>query len=151
MKVIFIKDLKGQGKKGEIKEVALGYGQNFLIKNGYAKEATTSSVSALKGQKNAEKKEADAVKAEAEKLKSTLETEGFEVVINAKAGEDGRFFGSVPSKQVAAALEKQHGIKIDKRKMDLPDAIRTLGYTDVKIKLHKEVTAVLRVHLVKES
>lgn len=150
MKVIFIKDLKGQGKKGEIKEVALGYGQNFLIKNGYAKEATTSSVSALKGQKNAEKKEADAVKAEAEKLKETLEKEGFEVVIKAKAGEDSRLFGSVPSKQIASALEKQHGIKIDKRKMDLPDAIRALGFTDVKVKLHKEVTATLRVHLIKE-
>lgn len=150
MKVIFIKDLKGQGKKGEIKEVALGYGQNFLIKNGYAKEATASSVSELKGQKNAEKKEAAAVKAEAEALKGKLEEEGFEVVIKAKAGDDSRLFGSVPSKQIASALEKQHGIKIDKRKMDLPDAIRALGYTDVKIKLHKEVIATLRVHLIKE-
>lgn len=150
MKVIFIKDLKGQGKKGEIKEVVLGYGQNFLIKNGYAKEATTSSVSALKGQKNAEKKEADAVKADAGKLKATLEEEGFEVVIKAKAGDDSRLFGSVPSKQVAEALNKQHGIKLDKRKMDLPEPIRTLGYTDVKVKLHKEVTATLRVQLIKE-
>ncbi|QIL45986.1 50S ribosomal protein L9 [Vagococcus coleopterorum] len=150
MKVIFVKDLKGQGKKGDIKEVAVGYGQNFLIKNGYAKEATASAVSELKGQKKAEQKAEDIVKREAEKLKETLETEGFEVVIKAKAGEDSRLFGSVPSKQVTDALKKQHDIKIDKRKLDLPNPIRVLGYTDVKVKLHSKVNATLRVHLIKE-
>lgn len=150
MKVIFIKDVKGQGKKGDVKEVAYGYAQNFLIKNGYAKEATTSSVSELKAQKKAQEKLDAEVKQEAEELKMTLEAEGFEVIIKAKAGEDGRLFGSIPSKQVADGLKKQHDIKIDKRKMDLPQPIRSLGYSNVPIKLHHEVTATLRVHVVTE-
>ena len=150
MKVIFVKDLKGQGKKGEVKEVAAGYAQNFLIKNGYAKEATTSSVSELQAQKKAQEKLDAEIKQEAEALKAKLEAEDFEVVIQAKAGEDGRLFGSIPSKQVADGLKKQHDIKLDKRKMDLPQPIRTLGYSNVPVKLHHEVTATLRVHVVVE-
>lgn len=150
MKVIFTKDLKGQGKKGEVKEVASGYAQNFLIKNGYAKEATTGNVSELNAQKKAKQKQDAEIKEEAEALKVKLEAEGFEVLIKAKAGEDGRLFGSIPSKQVADALKKQHVIKLDKRKMDLPQPIRTLGYSNVPVKLHHEVTAVLRVHVVTE-
>ncbi|MGO2267671.1 50S ribosomal protein L9 [Vagococcus salmoninarum] len=150
MKVIFTKDLKGQGKKGDVKEVASGYAQNFLIKNGYAKEATTSSVSELKAQKKAKDRLDAEIKAEAEVLKTKLETEGFEVIVKAKAGEDGRLFGSIPSKQVADALKKQHDLKIDKRKLDLPEPIRSLGYTSVPLKLHQEVVATLRVHVVAE-
>lgn len=150
MKVIFTKDVKGQGKKGEVKEVASGYAQNFLIKNGHAKEATTSNVSELAAQKKAKQKQDEEIKQEAEQLKAKLETEGFEVLLKAKAGEDGRLFGSIPSKQVADALKKQHDIKLDKRKMDLPQPIRTLGYSNVPVKLHHEVTAVLRVHVVTE-
>jgi len=150
MKVIFIKDVRGQGKRGEVKEVSDGYGQNFLIKKGLAKEATAASLSELKGQKQAKEKLEAEVKAESEKLKEIIEQENFEVVIKAKAGEDGRLFGSIPSKQIAQALKKQHDIKIDKRKMDLPQPIRSLGYTKVTIKLHTQVTAVLNVHVVAE-
>ncbi|WP_314062975.1 50S ribosomal protein L9 [uncultured Vagococcus sp.] len=150
MKVIFTKDLKGQGKKGEVKEVASGYAQNFLIKNGYAKEATTGNVSELAAQKKAKQKQDEEIKQEAVALKGKLEEEGFEVLIKAKAGEDGRLFGSIPSKQVTDALKKQHDIKLDKRKMDLPQPIRTLGYSNVPVKLHHEVMAVLRVHVVTE-
>lgn len=150
MKVIFIKDLKGQGKKGDIKEVAAGYGQNFLIKNGYAKEATAASISELKGQKKAKEKADAEVKAEAEKLKAVFEADGFEVVVKAKAGEDSRLFGSIPSKQVADNLLKQHKIKVDRRKMDLPQPIRNLGYTNIPIKLHHDVVATLRVNVVAE-
>lgn len=150
MKVIFIKDLKGQGNKGDVKEVAPGYGQNFLIKNGYAQEATAASISALKGQKKAKDKADAEIKAEAEKIKAVFETEGFEVVVKAKAGEDGRLFGSIPSKQVAENLNKQHKIKVDRRKMNLPEPIRTLGYTNIPVKLHSQVTATLRVSVVAE-
>ncbi len=151
MKVIFLADVKGKGKKGDVKEVASGYAQNYLIKNGLAKEATKSSVSALAGQKKAQEKHEMEIEAEAAKLKEKIENEDFEVLINAKAGEDGRLFGSIPSKQITEALVTQHDLKVDKRKMELPQPIRALGYTKVPVKLHPKVTAVLKVHVVEEN
>lgn len=150
MKVIFIKDVKGQGKRGEVKEVSTGYAQNFLIKKGLAKEATAEAMGELRGQQKAQQKLEAEEKAEAEALKAKIETEGFEVTIKAKSGADGRLFGSIPSKQVAEALKQQHNIKIDKRKMQLANPIRSLGYTKVPIKLHHEVEATLQVHVVEQ-
>ena len=148
MKVVFLKDVKGKGKKGEIKNVADGYAQNFLIKNGYAAEANAQALSQLEGQKNLEAKNAAAELAEAEVLKEKLEA--LTVELKAKSGEGGRLFGSVSSKQVADALQKKHGIKIDKRKMTLSDGIRALGFTNVPVKLHHEVSATLKVHVTEE-
>ncbi|WJY26802.1 MULTISPECIES: 50S ribosomal protein L9 [Sporosarcina] len=148
MKVIFLKDVKGKGKKGDVKEVSVGYAQNFLLKNNMAVEATPAELSRLEGQKNRQAKDAEQELQEAKQLKETVE--GLTVELKAKSGEDGRLFGSVTSKQIAAALEKQHGIKIDKRKMELPDAIRALGYTNVPVKLHHDVSAVLKVHVTEE-
>lgn len=150
MKVIFLQDVNGKGKKGEIKDVAVGYAQNFLLKKGLAVEATAQAMSELKGKTNAKEKEDAEVLEDAEKLKNIIESEEFEVIIKSKAGEDSRLFGSIPSKQIASALEKQHGIKIDKRKMDLKQPIKALGYTNVPTKLHKKVTAKLRVHVITE-
>ncbi len=150
MKVIFLQDVNGKGKKGEVKDVAVGYAQNFLLKKGLAVEATSQNLSELKGKSNAKAKEDAEVLAEANKLKEMIEAEEFEVVITSKAGEDSRLFGSIPSKQIADALEKQHKIKVDKRKMDLKQPIKALGYTNVPTKLHKKVTAKLRVHVVAE-
>ena len=150
MKVIFLQDVKGKGKKGEVKEVAVGYAQNFLLKKGLAVEATPQAMSELRGKTNAKNKEDAEVLAEAEKLKGIIEAEEFEVIIKSKAGEDSRLFGSIPSKQIADALEKQHNIKIDKRKMDLKQPIKALGYTNVPTKLHKDVVAKLRVHVIAE-
>lgn len=148
MKVVFLKDVKGKGKKGEIKNVADGYAHNFLIKNGYAVEATSSALSAVEGQKKLTEKQAAQELANAEALKEELEA--LTVELKAKSGTDGRLFGSVTTKQVATALEKVHGIKVDKRKMELDDAIRTLGYTNVPVKLHQDVTAILKVHVTEE-
>jgi len=148
MKVVFLKDVKGKGKKGEIKNVADGYAQNFLIKNGFAAEANAQALSQLEGQKNLEAKNAAAELAEAEALKEKLEA--LTVELKAKSGEGGRLFGSVSSKQVADALQKKHGIKIDKRKMTLSDGIRALGFTNVPVKLHHEVSATLKVHVTEE-
>jgi large subunit ribosomal protein L9 len=145
MKVVFIKDVKGSGKKGEIKEVSEGYARNFLIKNGYAKEANNSALSELQGQKRLEEKNAAAVLQAAKDLKEKLEQ--LEVTIPAKSGEGGRLFGAVSTKQIVEALQKQHGIKVDKRKMEC-DGIRSLGYTNVPVKLHLEVKATLKVHVV---
>lgn len=148
MRVVFLKDVKGKGKKGEIKNVADGYAQNFLIKNGYAAEANAQAMSQLEGQKKLEAKNAAAELAAAQELK--VKVEELTVELKAKSGEGGRLFGSVSSKQVADELQKTHGIKIDKRKMTLPDGIRALGFTNVPVKLHQDVSATLKVHVTEE-
>ena len=145
MKVIFLKDVKGKGKKGEVKNVADGYAHNFLIKQGLAIEANNTNISTLEGQKKKEDKRAAEELAEAKKLGEQLEK--LTVELSAKAGEGGRLFGSITTKQIAEELQKKHGIKIDKRKMELPDAIRSLGHTKVPVKLHHEVLATLTVHV----
>ncbi|WP_428910267.1 50S ribosomal protein L9 [Niallia sp. Krafla_26] len=148
MKVIFLKDVKGKGKKGEVKNVADGYAHNFLIKQGLAVEANPSNVSSLNAQKKKEEKLAAEELAEAKELKAKLDE--ITVELTAKSGEGGRLFGSITSKQIAEELQKKHSIKIDKRKIELHDAIRTLGYTKVPVKLYPDVTATLNVH-VKEA
>jgi len=145
MKVIFLKDVKGKGKKGEVKNVADGYAHNFLIKQGLAIEASNANISTLEGQKKKEDKRAAEELVEAKKLGEQLEK--ITVELSAKAGEGGRLFGSITTKQIAEELQKKHGIKIDKRKMELADAIRTLGHTKVPVKLHHEVLATLTVHV----
>ena len=147
MKVVFLKDVKGKGKKGEIKEVAEGYARNFLIKNGYAKEATNQALSELEGQKRLAEKNAAAELQAAKDLKERVEQ--LEVTIKAKSGEGGRLFGAVSTKQIAEEMQKSHGIKIDKRKME-SEGIRSLGYTNVPVKLHQEVKATLKVHVIAE-
>lgn len=149
MKVVFLKDVKGKGKKGEIKNVADGYAHNFLLKNNLAVEANAAAISALEGQKKKSEKEAAEELEEAKKLKAALEQ--LTVELKAKSGNDGRLFGSVTTKQIAAQLEKSHGIKLDKRKMELNEAIRALGFTNVPVKLHHEVVATLKVHVTVEA
>ncbi|HZG73077.1 MAG TPA: 50S ribosomal protein L9 [Chondromyces sp.] len=149
MKVIFLKDVKGKGKKGEVKNVADGYAHNFLFKQGLAVEATSGNQKALEAQKN---KEAELAKQELEEAKKLKETvENLTVELKAKSGEGGRLFGSITSKQIAEELKKSHNIKIDKRKIEMEDAIRALGYTNVPVKLHPEVTATLKVHVKEEN
>lgn len=145
MKVIFLKDVKGKGQKGEVKNVADGYAHNFLIKQGLAIEANNTNISTLEGQKKKEDKRAAEELEEAKQLGEQLEK--ITVELSAKAGEGGRLFGSITTKQIAEELQKKHGIKIDKRKMELADAIRTLGHTKVPVKLHHEVLATLTVHV----
>lgn len=148
MKVIFLKDVKGKGKQGEIKNVADGYAHNFLLKNNYAIEATPANLKSLEAKKTKEKKEAAEELAEAKKLKEKIET--LTVELKAKSGEGGRLFGSISSKQIAEELQSRHGIKIDKRKFEMNDAIRALGYTNIPVKLHTEVTATLKVHVTEQ-
>lgn len=148
MKVIFTEDVRGKGKRGQLKDVPDGYAQNYLIKNGLAKVATPTAISQLKGQERAEEKKVAAELAKAEALKAKLEADDTVVEIQSKAGEDSRLFGSVPSKQIAQALEKQFGYKVDKRKIDLDEPIRALGYRNVMVQLAPGVTAKIRVHVV---
>ena len=141
MKVIFTEDVKGRGKRGEIKNVPDGYAQNFLIPRGKAKEANKAAMSELAGQERSREKH------EAKELKKVLEDDKTVVELTGKAGTDGRMFGSVSTKQIATALEKQYQIKLDKRKMELAAPIRALGYVNVPVKLHHDVEATLRVHI----
>ncbi|MFB4213769.1 50S ribosomal protein L9 [Shouchella sp. JSM 1781072] len=144
MKVIFLKDVKGKGKKGETKDVAEGYARNYLLPNHLAKEATTGNMKDLEAQQKSQEKKVQAELEEAQAFKQKLEE--LTITIPAKAGEGGRLFGAVSTKQIAEALQKEVK-KIDKRKIQLDDPIRTLGYTKVPIKIHPEVTAVLNVHV----
>ena len=147
MKVIFLQDVKGQGKKGEVKEVSEGYARNFLIPRGLAAEASKGNLKTLEVQKQSEERRKQQEKEEAEKLGKRLES--MTVVIRAKAGEGGRLFGAITSKQVAEALAKE-GIEIDKRKIELEEPIRTLGVTKVPVKLHPQVRATLSVQVAEE-
>jgi large subunit ribosomal protein L9 len=148
MKVIFKQDVKGQGKKGEIKEVSEGYARNFLIPRGLAVEANESNLKTLKAmEKSAELKEQKRLQ-EALELKATLEA--LEIRIPAKAGEGGKLFGAVTSKQISDFLDKKN-IDIDKRKIEMNDPIRSLGVTQVPVKIHPKVTAMLKVHVVEEK
>lgn len=149
MKVIFLKDVKGKGKKGEVKNVSDGYARNYLLKNNLAEEATPANLKAWEARKrkNAELEQKE--KEEAIQLKETLEK--ITVEIKAKAGDGGRLFGSITSKQIADTLAKQHGYKVDRRKMELEQPIRSLGYTNVPVKLHPEVSGTIKVHVVEEK
>ncbi|UJF33335.1 50S ribosomal protein L9 [Paenibacillus hexagrammi] len=148
MKVVLLKDVKGQGKKGEIKEVSEGYANNFLFAQGLAAPATQGAVKQLDNQKKAEQRRKDQEKADAQQLGVKLSE--MTVQIKAKSGEGGRLFGAITSKQIAEALEKQK-IVIDKRKIVLDDPIRTLGVTKVPVKLHSEVTTTLSVQVTEEK
>ncbi|CDR23241.1 50S ribosomal protein L9 [Staphylococcus schweitzeri] len=148
MKVIFTQDVKGKGKKGEVKEVPVGYANNFLLKKNYAVEATPGNLKQLELQKKRAKQERQQEIEDAKALKERLSN--IEVEVSAKTGEGGKLFGSVSTKQIAEALKAQHEIKIDKRKMDLPNGIHSLGYTNVPVKLDKEVEGTIRVHTVEQ-
>lgn len=147
MKVIFVQDVKGKGKKGEIKEVPDGYAQNFLIKRNLAKVATAQSQSELAGQQKAQARNAAESLSAARVIKEKLELESTVVEISEKVGMDGRLFGAVNSKKVADALFKQFNITLDKRKIQLSAPIRALGIKDVTVKLHPEVNAIVKVKI----
>lgn len=146
MKVIFIKDLKKQGKVNEIKEVSDGYATNFLIKNGYAVKYTKTSSNILN--EDIKKKELEEEKniKEAEFLKEKLEkvTLSFPVSCN-----QGKVFGSISSKQICEALSKQ-GICVDKKMIMINGNISSLGMHEVEVRLHKKVVARLKIHLIEK-
>nr|WP_317377174.1 50S ribosomal protein L9 [uncultured Faecalimonas sp.] len=143
MKVILLEDVKALGKKGEIVNVNDGYARNFILPKKLGLEATGKNLNDLKLQKANEEKVAkeqlEAAKALAEKI------EAGKVTLQIKVGEGGRTFGSVSSKEVAHAVKEQMGYDIDKKKIQLKDAIKTLGTHIVQVKLHTKVTADLKV------
>ena len=147
MKVIFLADVKGKGKKGEIKEVPTGYAQNFLIKKNLAKEANAQVIGELRGKQKSEEKAHAELLAEAQKIKAKLEEEATVVQFTEKIGPDGRTFGSITNKKIAEELEKQFGIKIDKRHIQVSSPIRSTGLIDVPVKIYQDVTGVINIRV----
>jgi len=144
MKVIFIKDLKKQGKVNEIKEVSDGYATNFLIKNGYAVKYTKTSNEILNTSlKNKAIQEENDIK-EATKLKQQLEK--IELVFNVKSGKDGRTFGTISTKQISEKLNELN-YKIDKKQIVIDGSLNTIGTHYVKLNLHKKVECSLKIVL----
>ncbi len=143
MKVILTQDIKGKGKKDQLVEVSDGYARNFLLPKGLAKEATNTNINIMNGKNDAEAHRQKVALEEAEATKAKMEE--VEVVLSAKAGENGKLFGSITSKDVAEALTMQHHIKLDKKKFVLPDGIKTLGTTTVDVKIYQGVTGKLKV------
>ena len=147
MKVIFLADVKGKGKKGEIKEVPTGYAQNFLIKKNLAKEANAQAIGELRGKQKSEDKAHAELLAEAQKIKAKLEEEATVVQFTEKIGPDGRTFGSITNKKIAEELEKQFGVKIDKRHIQVASPIRSTGLIDVPVKIYQDVTGVINIRV----
>ena len=147
MKVIFLADVKGKGKKGEIKEVPTGYAQNFLIKKNLAKEANAQAIGELRGKQKSEEKAHAELLAEAQKIKAKLEEEATLVQFTEKIGPDGRTFGSITNKKIAEELQKQFGIKIDKRHIQVASPIRATGLIDVPVKIYQDVTGVINIRV----
>lgn len=148
MKVILLEDVKTLGKKGEIVNVNDGYARNFILPKKLGMEATAKNMNDLKLQKANEERVAQEILREAKELAAKLEAGKVEVSI--KVGEGGRTFGSVSSKEIAAAVKEQMGYEIDKKKIQLKDAIKGLGEHGVPVKLHPKVTAELKV-IVREA
>ena len=149
MKVIFNVDVKGQGKKGEMKEVSEGYGRNYLLPRKLAVEATADNMNAMRM-----KERAKAAAMAAEKAKATENAKALEslmVKIPAKAGSNGRLFGSITSKEISENLMKQHGIEIDSKKIVQADPIKTFGSFDVKCKFGYEISGTIHVLVVEEK
>jgi len=148
MKVILLQDVKALGKKGEIVNVNDGYARNFILPKKLGLEATGKNLNDLKLQRANEEKVAQQLLDEAKELGKKLEAGKVEVKI--KVGEGGRTFGSVSTKEVAVAVKEQLGYEIDKKKIQLKDAIKTLGTHTVPVKLHPKVTAELKVIVTEE-
>ena len=148
MKVILLEDVKSLGKKGDVVNVNDGYARNFLLKTKKGIEANSKNMNDLKLQKaNADKVAQENLEA-AKELGEQIAKGKIEVSI--KTGEGGKVFGSVSSKEIAQAAEEQLGLKIDKKKIQLKEQIKSLGVHNVKIKLHPKVTTELKVHVVEE-
>lgn len=143
MKVILLADVKNVGKKGDIVEVAEGYGRNFLISRKLAKEANVANVNQAKKDQATAAHRAAQAKDEAVVLGAQVEK--VTVVVKVRVGENGKMFGSVASKDVAEALIKQTGLKIDRRKIELKNAVKSLGEYTAVAKLHPEVTSQFKV------
>ena len=149
MKVILTEDVKSLGKQGDIVDVSDGYARNFILKKGKGVEANSKNLNDLKLQKANEAKIAQQQLEAAQELGKKLEAGKIEMSI--KTGEGGKAFGSIASKEIAAEVKEQMGLDIDKKKIQLKEAIKVLGSHEVPVKLHPKVTAALKVIVTEEA
>ena len=148
MKVVLLEDVKSVGKKGDIVEVSEGYARNFIIPKKKGVEANQENLNTLKLQKANEEKIAKEKLEAAKELAAKLNEASVSLTI--KGGKDGRTFGSVSSKEIEEAIKSQLGLEIDKKKLVIAEPIKTFGNHEVKVKLHKDVTAALKVKVGEE-
>lgn len=146
MKVIFLQDVKGSGKKGEVKNVADGYARNMLLPKGLAVEANASNMSKLKGQQDSAQHKIEMEKQAANEIADKIR--GKKVIIKAKAGSNDRLFGSVTAGNVAEALSDQFGVKVDKKKISLSTDIKAFGSYTADIKLYTGISEKIDVEVV---
>lgn len=149
MKVIFLEDVKGQGKKNEMKDVSDGYARNFLLPKKLATEATADNLNTLKMKEKARLKQLEQDKAQA--LENAKKLESVVVKVSAKAGEKGKLFGSVTSAAVSDALKEQFGIVIDKNKLVMTEPVKQFGSYEIKCKLGFEITGVINIVVTEEK
>ncbi len=146
MKVILLQDVKSLGKKGEIVEVSDGYARNYVLPKKLGAEANAKNMNDLKLQKANEEKVAKQQLEAAQEMAKLLETK--EVVVKMRSGEGGKTFGSISSKEIAEEAKKQCNLELDKKKIQLPEAMKSLGVYEVHVKLHTKVTGKLKVKVV---
>ena len=146
MKVILLEDVKSLVKKGEVVNVSDGYARNFIIKTKKGIEATSGNLNDLKLQKANDAKVAQENYEAAVELGKKLEEKPVEIRI--KAGEGGKLFGAIATKEIAAAIKDQHGLEVDKKKIVLDEPIKSLGTHLIRVKLHKDVTSQLKINVV---
>lgn len=149
MKVILLEDVKSLGKKDDIVEVKEGYARNFLFTKNLGVPADSKNLNDVKLRKARDAKIAAEKLADARELAEKLEQNS--LICRVKAGKDGKVFGSVSSKEIAAEMKKQNGLDIDKKKLVIEEPIKNLGTYKIKVKLHPEVTAVLTVDVLPEE
>ncbi len=145
MKVIFLKDVKGSGKKGEIKEVSDGYANNFLIKQGFAKKVDATALNENRTQKEATDFHKEQERLAALEVKKQID--GKNIVLKIKCGENGKTFGAITSKEIAEAL-LNYGIKLDKKKIELSESIKLIGNYKILAKVYPNITATFNLEVV---
>lgn len=145
MKVILLQDIKGTGKKDQILEISDGYARNYLLPRKLAKEATAEAVNALEKSRGADRHREEVRKQEAEIR--ARELKGKVIQIEVKGGENGKLYGSITNDQIATALKAQHGVEVDKRKLEQEEPIRTAGQSFVTLKLYPGISTRMIVNV----
>ena len=148
MKVILMQDIKSVGKKGQILDASDGYARNYLLPKKLAVIADNTNLNELKTKQDANKYKKDMSRASAEELAKKMKD--YELIFKIKAGENGKTFGSVTSKDIAEELNKKYYVEVDKKKIGLDDAIKTLGTYNIEIKLFEGIIGILKVKVVSE-
>lgn len=146
MKVILLQDIPGTGKKNQILNVSDGYARNYLLPRKWAIQANESSVKEIERRNESERQREFERRKEAEDLADSLKDKT--IVLHAKCGEKGRLYGSVTTQEIAAALQQQHGLNIDKRKLELNEAVRTIGDYEVQISIYTGIKASMKVSVI---